>query len=179
MHRLLSRLAPAALAGGLAVGAVTGCSAGQIAQTANQVSTVDGSTATIGNISLRDITFEYPPNGTYEPGDDARLEFTAVNSATLDADSLVSVSSTAFDGAPVDSGSDLPVQLPAGTDVSFGGDGELLELTDLTEQLLPSVRVPVTFTFQVAGEVTVMVPVAVPLDYVEKDVEPFDFHVEE
>lgn len=150
MHRLLSRLTPVVLAGGLALAFVTGCSAGQIAQTANQASTVDGSSATIGDISLRDITFEYPPLGTYEPGDHARLQFIAVNTAALAADSLVSVSSTAFEGDAADV-SDLPVELPPGSDVSFTADGEVLQLSDLNEQLLPSVRVPVTFTFEVAG----------------------------
>lgn len=174
MHHLFSRLAPATLA----VTVLTGCGAGQVSQTANQVSTVDGSAATVGDIALRDITLEYPEGGTYEQGDDVRLEFVAVNSAALDADSLLSVSSSAFEG---EAGGDsaLPIELPPATDVSFKDDGEVLELTDLGEQLRPSVRVPVTFTFELAGEVTVMVPVAVPLDYFEKEAEPFDFHGEE
>ncbi len=178
MHRLIPRLAPAAVMAALALAGVTGCGAGQISQTANQVPTVDGSGAELGNISLLDVTLEYPDGGVYEQGDDARLEFVAVNSAALETDSLVSVSSTAFEGAAGDN-SDLPIELPANTDVSFTDDGEVVELTGLTEQLRPTVRVPVTFTFETAGEVTVMVPVAVPLEFIENEEEPFDFHGEE
>lgn len=176
MHRLIPRLAPAAAV----LAAVTGCSAGQISQTANQVSTVDGAGATLGNVSLLDVRLEYPDSGLYEQGDDVRLEFVAVNSAALEADSLVSVSSTAFEGnASVNSDSGLPIELPPNTDVSFTDDGEVVELIGLTEQLRPTVRVPVTFTFETAGEVTVLVPVAVPTEFVENEAEPFDFHGEE
>lgn len=174
MHRLLSRLGPACVV--LAV--LTGCSAGQIAQTASSVSTVDGTTANVGTIALRDIALAYPEEGVWQPGDDVRLEFVAVNGAPLDSDSLVSVSSPVFGGDSAGA-SDLPVELPASTDVSFYGSGVRLELTGLTESLRPTVRVPVTFTFQVAGEVTVSVPVGVPQDVVESDAEPFDFHGEE
>jgi len=160
------------------VAVATGCSAGQIAQTANQVSTVDGSGADVGDIALRDITLEYPEAGTYEQGDDVRVEFVAVNTAELESDTLVSVSSSAF-GGEADSDSGLPIELPPASDVSFTDEGAVIELTDLAEQLRPSVRVPVTFTFEVAGEVTVMVPVAVPLEFVENEAEPFDFHGEE
>ncbi|MEJ7702840.1 MAG: hypothetical protein WKF47_03890 [Geodermatophilaceae bacterium] len=174
MRRLFSRLAPAAAV----VVALTSCGAGQITQTASQVSTVGGSAADVGDIALRDITLEYPDGGTHEQGDDVRLEFVAVNTGALAADSLLSVSSSAFEG---EAGNDstLPIELPPGTDVSFTGDGEVVELTGLSEQLLPTMRVAVTFTFETAGEVTAMVPVAVPLEFVEDDVAPFDFHGEE
>lgn len=173
VHRPFSRLVLAT-----SVAVATGCSAGQIAQTANQVSTVDGSGADVGDIALRDITLEYPEAGTYEQGDDVRVEFVAVNTAELESDTLVSVSSSAF-GGEADSDSGLPIELPPASDVSFTDEGAVIELTDLAEQLRPSVRVPVTFTFEVAGEVTVMVPVAVPLEFVENEAEPFDFHGEE
>lgn len=177
MHRLFSPLVLATAA--VAVTLVTGCSAGQVAQTANQVPTVDGSAADVGDIALRDITLEYPEDGVYEAGDDARVVFVAVNQNALEPDRLLSVSSESFAGSTEGADSDLPVELPASSDVGFREDGPVVELTGLDDLLRPSVSVPVTFTFETAGEVTVMVPVAVPLDYIEPEVEPFDFHGEE
>lgn len=174
MRRLIFGFVPAAAV----VLALTGCGAGQISQTANQVSTVGGSAADVGDIALRDITLEYPEGGTHEQGDDVRLEFVAVNTGALEADSLLSVSSAAF-GGEAGGNSDLPIELPPGTEVRFTADGEVVELTDLSAELLPTMRVAVTFTFETAGEVTAMVPVAVPLEFIENDVEPFDFHGEE
>ena len=54
-----------------------------------------------------------------------------------------------------------PVTVPAGQRVAFGiGDaGQVLALTGLTNALYPATLVPVTFTFQNAGSVTVQVPV--------------------
>lgn len=175
MDRLFSRLARACAV----VAVLTGCSAGQIAQTANQVSTVDGNAVNVGDIALRDITLEYPSAGVYEAGDDARVLFVAVNRNALQGDRLLSVTSEAFAGSTEDSQSDLPVELPPNTDVGFRDDGPTVELTDLNDLLRPSVSVPVTFTFEEAGEVTTMVPVAVPLEFIENEVEPFDFHGEE
>lgn len=173
MQRPKLRLAPVVAVLVLA----TGCAAGQVTGTNTQVSTVDGAGANVGDIALRDITFEYPDGGLYEAGDSVRLLFTVVNRDPLEADALIDVSSPAFEG-DLDSDEGLPIELPARVDVSFQGDGAALELTDAVETLRPSVQVDVTFTFEVAGEVTVQVPVAVPLEYEQADAEPFDFHEE-
>lgn len=175
MHRSFSRLVPVAAAAVLA----TGCSAGQVAQTASQVPSVDGLAVDVGDIALRDITLELPSGGFYEAGDDARVLFVAVNENALEADRLLSVSSEAFGGGTDESASDLPVELPPNTDVGFREDGPVVELIGVNELLRSSASVPVTFTFEEAGEVTVMVPVATPLEYIENEAEPFDFHGEE
>ncbi len=173
MQRLKIRLAPVAAVLVLA----TGCAAGQVTGTNTQLSTVDGTGVNVGDIALRDITFEYPDGGLYESGDSARLLFTAVNRNPLEPDALVDVTSPAFEG-DLDSDEGVPIELPARVDVSFQGDGAVLELTDLAEELRTSVAVDVTFVFENAGEVTVQVPVAVPLEYEQADAEPFDFHEE-
>jgi len=172
--RLTSRLVPAAAVLILA----TGCAAGQIAQTSTQQSTTGGVSANVGEIALRDISLEYPEAGVWSTGDDVRLQFVAVNRSAGVDDALVDVTSPAF-GGEVDSEATLPIELAAGVDTSFQGDGEVLELTSLGEELVPTVRVEVTFTFEQAGAVRVMVPVAVPLEHLERTDEPYDFHVEE
>lgn len=160
-----------------ALGLTAGCAAGQVTGTNTQTSTVDGAGANVGDLALRDITFESPDGGLYEAGDSARLLFTVVNRNPLEDDALVDVTSPAFEG-DLDSDDGLPIELPARVDVSFREDGSVLELTDLAEDLRASVQVDVTFVFEKAGEVTVQVPVAVPLEYVEADAEPYDFHQE-
>lgn len=171
MQPLKYRLLPAAAVLALA----TGCAAGQVSQTNSQSSTVDGATANVGDIALRDISFEYPDGGKYAAGDSARLQFYAVNGNPVQADSLLDVSSPAF-GGELDSEEGVPIELPAGDGVSFRNDGLNLELTDLSESMYPSVQVEVTFTFENAGQVTVQVPVAVPQEERTADATPFDFH---
>jgi copper(I)-binding protein len=68
----------------------TACSAGQTAQTATHKSTVDGGTANVGDIALRNVRLAYPPGGRYKVGDDAPLLLDVVNTGAV-ADSLISV----------------------------------------------------------------------------------------
>ncbi len=57
----------AVLASGALIGAVTmsGCSAGQIAQTAMQQSAVDGNQATVKNVALRNVHIQAVQAGDY------------------------------------------------------------------------------------------------------------------
>ena len=85
---------PARVAVAVTLGAaallVTGCSAGQTAQTATQKSTVDGTAGTAGDIALRYVRLAYPEGGRYPAGATATLQFFAVNSGPQD-DRLVGV----------------------------------------------------------------------------------------
>ena len=82
-----SVLAALALVGGVAL---AGCAAGQQAQTAEQRPTVNGANVNLGALALRDVALEYPPDGVYEEGSDARLRMVVVNEATS-SDALVEV----------------------------------------------------------------------------------------
>ena len=82
-----SVLAAVALVGGVAL---AGCAAGQQAQTAEQRPTVNGANVKLGALSLLDVALEYPADGVYEKGSDARLRMTVVNDATS-SDALVEV----------------------------------------------------------------------------------------
>jgi copper(I)-binding protein len=114
--------------------AAAGCSAGQLAQTATERSSIDGAAAQIGSIALRDIVLAYPDGAKYETGATARLEFVAVNDGTQ-ADTLTEIRSNASDkvelgetGAPTPTGTEtagapgLPGTSPAtGTGSSAPG----------------------------------------------------------
>ena len=91
MNRSTSR---SVLAGLVVVGCLglAACGAGQIAQTAQQRPTVDGQEAQVGPIAIRYAALEYPPDGSYEQGSDARLRMVVVNTGDS-ADTLTSVRS--------------------------------------------------------------------------------------
>lgn len=104
---------------------LTGCHAGQQAQTAEQIPTIDGNFAQVGDLALRDITIEYPEKGSWPQGGDARVEMVVVNEARR-SDTLVSVRSEAASGAelsatpagtatPTASGEPQPSETPSGT----------------------------------------------------------------
>ena len=169
----------------------TGCAAGQIAQTAEITSAVEGGHATIGPIALRDVKVEYPQDGRYTQGEDARLTLVLANAAVEDdvltsvrTDSADSVTFRSGDSAtPVESPTELAPEnpsastspgaepapneessltLPGNENVLAYADGPRITLVGLTRDLLPSETVKLTFTFRDAGEVTLVVPVAIP-----------------
>lgn len=89
------RLGPAvALAAALLI---SGCAAGQQAQTADEKSTIDGTNATLGSIALRGLAIE-PPDGTtpfYGTGTDAAVKLVLVNSGNK-TDTLTNITSPAI-----------------------------------------------------------------------------------
>ncbi|WP_067668242.1 hypothetical protein [Nocardia miyunensis] len=87
-----SAVAVAALAAGAAL-ALSGCSSGQIAQTARQVSAVNGNTADVGNVALRDVRILLPQSEDYTnaKGGKALLAFSAVNFGADKPDELSSI----------------------------------------------------------------------------------------
>lgn len=181
-----------------AILAVTGCSAGQVTQTSTQVPTVQGSSADIGDLALRDIRIVYPSTGTYAEGSTAELVLVVTNQG-LGEDKLIDVTGEFFDSAvipsdeprptptvtsttgadedPVETGGEAAV--PAQGLVQFGtGESPSIQLTDLTEAISVAEIMLVTFVFEDAGEVTVEVPVANPTREIDRD-EGYDFHTEE
>ncbi|WUA07520.1 hypothetical protein OG225_36495 [Nocardia sp. NBC_01377] len=81
----------AALAAGAAI-AISGCSAGQISQTADQVSAVNGSSVDVEQISLRNVHVVYPGTGyTNLKGGNALLALSIINNSETTDDKLISV----------------------------------------------------------------------------------------
>jgi copper(I)-binding protein len=71
------------------------CSAGQHAQTANEVPAIDGTSGNLGSLSLRAVAIKPPPNGvSYAKGTVAELQLAVINTGTT-GDTLTSVSSPA------------------------------------------------------------------------------------
>jgi len=92
--------------------ALTACSAGQLAQTANVKASVDGASGDVGGMALRTVVIAYPDGGKYPKGVDARLEFVMVNTTDHD-DALVEVRTDAAERVtlatrPAATGSAIP-----------------------------------------------------------------------
>lgn len=186
----------AALVGLAAALALSGCGAGQVAQTSEQVSAVNGAGGETGPIALRDVVLAYPGDEHvvgYEPGDDAPLLVTIVNSGDR-ADELVSVTTPAAGevviegtttipgdgvvtsrhdagtaGAAHTAPSTHPATPSAAAPTSPAGrplaiGGLRIVLTKLTGPIRPGLPTHVTFTFRHAGDVRLRVPIDAPAE---------------
>lgn len=169
----------------VAGGALTlsACSAGQISQTATQVAAVNGNTAEAGPLALRNVHIVFPKSQEYslEPGGDAVLAFTAINASENTPEKLTGITSE-FAGSVSIAGqagtAEIAPQtsLGAGTstedasgqaeaDAQTAGDADapsdllLVVLEDLEEGVRPGLTIPVTFSFEQAGDITMSVPV--------------------
>jgi copper(I)-binding protein len=175
--------------------ALSACSAGQVAQTAEQNRDKVGGGATIGDLAIRQAHLAYPVSGTYQEGADARLVVAIANGGQAD-DTLVSITGDSFQsaevtgtgaaassapasGAPASPGTDagLNVPIPANSNVYIGGDGPVVTLTGLSQAYGPGQTMDVTMDFQRAGEVTVEVLVGAPTRDLPRG-KPFDFSEE-
>lgn len=191
----------------------TGCAAGQITQTAQQVPAVDGAHGTVGPIALRAVKLQYPQGGRYQEGQSARLTLTIANQS-LEDDTLIAVRTDAASGttfalgsslsasasgspstsatesgsgstAPTESGSSSATASPSPSESSAAGgatsipipanrsvlafaDGPVITLVGLKQSLFAAQVIKVTFSFQKAGDITLSVPVGVPLNEVPK-----------
>ena len=173
MNRFKSRssavTAALAACGVAATVALSGCSAGQVAQTATQDAAVNGTAATAGSITLRNIHLRAPQKSDYvQPGSDVELLFVASNQSPDTADKLTSITSD-VGTVSLSGDTSLPAQ-----DVLIVGepDGQIapLEVTesadaakakvDITKPITNGLTYNFTFNFEKAGQVTVGVPIS-------------------
>lgn len=127
--------------------------------------------AVTGDLSVLQVQLEYPLDGAYEEGEDARLFLGIANSGGVD-DELVDVTGP-FADAVDDDGGEVDVPVPADDNVYVGAEGApTLTLVGLEESLRSSQSIPVTFVFREAGEVTVDAMVSAER---QTPAPPFDF----
>lgn len=150
---------------GLAVAATlvtSACAAGQIAQTANQKPTLDGTEINVGDMALRGIAIAPPRAATasFPKGSDLSLRIVMVN-AGQHTDKLTSIKSSVTGGWSAGSSSAQSVTIPAGEAASFGTPNAkgTLKLTGTTSKLYSGNTVRITFTFARSGSVTLPVPI--------------------
>ncbi len=126
------------------------------------------------DVGLQQVQLEYPLDGVYEAGEDARL-FMAVTNTGGEPVTLTDISGPDFSGVRVQTaeGQGLPLTVDADDNLYVGAQGPPdITLLDLGRELRSSQSVPVTFTFAEAGEVTIDVPVSAEG---QNPTPPFDF----
>jgi copper(I)-binding protein len=141
------------LSGVLGIGlaaVLAGCGAGQITQTDTQLAGINGVNGDAGPIALRDVQLAYPPNkqGVYEPGSNAMLILTVVNTG-LTPDALVRVTSPAATSVLVNGSATGTVFLPGNFAVAAGIDPD-----DATITVPPSVSATTTTTPSASASAT-------------------------
>ncbi len=164
----------AAVAAGVVIGVavIPGCGAGQLSQTAMQQSAVDGNSAVINNVVLRNIRIRALQTGDYlRPGATVDLALVAVNQSPDVNDRLVGITTdigkVTVTGDP---------SLPASGTLFFGSQNgqskpaaDAVEVSNsvkstiaLTKPITNGPNYNVTFTFEKAGSVSVGVPISAP-----------------
>ncbi|WP_456947019.1 hypothetical protein [Geodermatophilus sp. SYSU D00697] len=87
--------------------ALSGCSAGQVTQTATQARDKTGGAGQVEDISVHAVQLAHPPGGVYEVGDQVEVTMAIVNRGRVD-DRLIDVSGAEFSGASVSASLTVP-----------------------------------------------------------------------
>ena len=165
------RRIPFALAacGMAAVAALSGCSAGQVAQTATQEAAVNGSSGRAGYVVLRNVHLRADLTTDYvQPGRDVELIFVAANASPDVADKLVSITSDIGSVTLTGDGA-VPVNgvLVVGTPDGQPTPLDSVEAADaakatvaLSKPVTNGLNYDFTFTFEKAGEIAIGVPIS-------------------
>jgi len=152
---------------------LSGCSAGQISQSASQQPAVNGTLAWVGDptsgIALRNVHLRAPQTSDYvRPGGDAELLFVAVNESAEKDDRLVSITSSIgtvslTGNLTVPAGGTLIVGTPDGTPSALDateGANTVEASVQLTEPISNGLNYPFTFTFERSGQTELNVPIS-------------------
>jgi hypothetical protein len=171
--RTLAVTSAVAACGLAATVVLSGCSAGQVSQTAIQHPAVNGNNAWVGEenygIALRNVHLIAPQTSDYvQPGSSVDLVFVAVNGSAEEGDKLVSITS---DVGTVSLTGDTKVPVN-GTLVVGTPDGQISPLdaiepantveakVTLTKPISNGINYDFTFNFERAGSSTVAVPIS-------------------
>nr|WP_307857335.1 hypothetical protein [Mycobacterium sp. SM1] len=153
-------------------GALSGCSSGQIAQTATVESAVNGAKLNVNNVALRDVRIQAVQTGDFlPPGQAVDLALVAVNRSPDVADRLVRITSEI--GAVALTGD---TRLPASGKLLVGATASQNVRALRTVEPANAARATVvlakpitngltynfTFEFENAGRASLMVPISAP-----------------
>lgn len=165
MNRFSNRLVTASA--GLAACALvlTGCGSGQISQTADQQAAVNGNSATVKNIALRNVHIQVTQSGDFlQPGKTVPLVFVAANDSVDVNDKLLGITSEAGtvaltgDGS-IPAGGALVVSAKGAAEAMGSATSESAEVT-LSKPITNGLTYDFTFNFEKAGKTTIAVPIA-------------------
>ncbi|MGV0697334.1 hypothetical protein [Mycolicibacter sinensis] len=167
-NRVVTALAVAA--------ALAGCGTGQISQSADQAPAVNGTSATVGDLALRDVRIQAAQDGdALEAGQTVDLLFVATNQSTDTGEELTGISSSigkvsVVGGRSVPAGGVLVVSAPAGPDLPTAPASKALSevsnastaaaTVTLDKAISNGLTYDFTFDFKNAGPVRMAVPIS-------------------
>ena len=174
MNRLNTRLsagtAGLAACGLVVVATLTGCSAGQLAQTATQEPAVNGTSGLVRHVALRNVHLQAVQTGDYlEPGRSVELMLVASNDSPDIDDKLVGITSdvgtvTVTGDTELPAAGVLIVGAPNGQDVTPLDTVEAADAAsatvDLAKPITNGLTYNFTFNFEKAGQTTLAVPIS-------------------
>ena len=137
---------------------LTGCAAGQISQTADQVAAVDGANGTIGDITVLNARLAPTAREQYPKGSDARV-LLWISNGSLNPDTLSAVSTTAAQSVKITGDPAVPGQTLADFATA---DGTVVTITGFLQAQYYGVSIPMTFSFATAGTLNLNVPIELP-----------------
>ena len=164
----------AALAAGAVIGAgaIAGCSAGQVSQTAMQQSAVDGNQAVINNVALRNVHIQALQTGDFlRPGATVDLVLVAVNQSPDITDKLVGITTdigkVTVTGDPTLHASGVLFVGPQNgqskkSDSAVENADSVKATIALSKPITNGPNYDFTFNFEKAGSVSVGVPISAP-----------------
>lgn len=160
----------------IAAAALAGCGTGQISQTADQASAVNGASATVGELALRDVRIQATQTGdALEPGQTVDLVFVVSNQSPDANDELSDITTSIGKVSPTGSktvpvGGVLVFSAPAGPDLPTAPAAKALPevanantataTVTLDKAIRNGLTYDFTFNFKKAGEVRVDVPIS-------------------
>ncbi|MEB3021620.1 hypothetical protein [[Mycobacterium] crassicus] len=173
---LFNKAVNKAAIGLIAAAALAGCSAGQISQSADQASAVNGAAASSGHLALRDVRIQaVQTSDMLEAGNTVDLVFVAANQSPDKGDELTAISTpvgkvSVTGNRSVPPGGTLVVTAPAGPDLPTAPASKALpEVTGasnaaatvtLDESISNGLNYEFTFNFKNAGPIRVAVPIS-------------------
>jgi copper(I)-binding protein len=174
-NRRSSRVAELAAGGLIGAVALAGCSAGQLSQTASQESAVDGNSAVINNVALRNVRIQAQQNSDFlRPGATVDLVLVVVNQSPDVTDKLVGISTdigtvTVTGDPTLPVGGTLFVGTPNGMKKKAADTAAAVETAEAVKATV-SLSKPITngpnynftFNFEKAGSVSLAVPISAP-----------------
>src|ERR1700748_2445299 len=142
----------------LLIPAIAGCEAGQSAPTLEFHPASSGAQTDFNGIKITNAFVLGGPTGSEVPSGSSASMFVSLYNGGDNSDTLLSATAPGAAGNVSLSGGTVP--LPADSaPVNLTGPEPKVVLEDLTKPLSGGTSVPVTFTFQHAGQVTLQVPV--------------------
>jgi copper(I)-binding protein len=166
--------ARAALVGvaALITAVLTGCAAGQISQMATQEPAVNGNKVSFNNVALRDVRIQATQTGDFlRPGKTVDLVLVAVNQSPDVTDRLLGITSD-IGTVTVTGDTQLPpsgmlfIGAPEGQNVAPGplnSNSAAKASVTLAKPITNGLSYNFTFTFEKAGQASVLVPVSAGL----------------